>query len=247
MNENNSVYLAWQAPDTREWHVVGLLQEQQQGYRFDYTRGAKASDKFIPFSGMETLEHSYLSEELFPLFKNRILSRRRPEYPAFIQWLGLPEDEISPVNLLARSGGLRGTDQLQMFKRIEVKADGTFEHIFFVHGLRHLPASAQARVKTLTQGDQLLLVPDCQNPHDPYAVLIRADRPAEIIGYCPRYLARDIAQLLEHRPDSVKLFVEASSADAPTNYQLMCRLVGQLDAEVDTGLMQQQEFIPLSH
>ncbi|TVM33191.1 restriction endonuclease, partial [Escherichia coli O177] len=26
MNRNDSVYVAWQAPDTHDWHVVGNLQ-----------------------------------------------------------------------------------------------------------------------------------------------------------------------------------------------------------------------------
>jgi len=56
MKERSTVYLAWQASDTKEWHVVGMLKQYQNGYTFDYTVGAKASVKFIPFSGMLNLE-----------------------------------------------------------------------------------------------------------------------------------------------------------------------------------------------
>ena len=106
MKQNKSVYLAWQAPESRDWHVVGMLTELPDRYSFAYTAGAAKSAKFIPFSGMEDLGREYVSEALFPLFKNRVLSAKRPEYPHFIQWLGLNQDDASPVAILERSGGL---------------------------------------------------------------------------------------------------------------------------------------------
>lgn len=227
MTEHNPVYLAWQSPETRDWHVVGALSETDRGYEFHYTKGAKKAKNFIPFSGMDNLDMSYVSEQLFPLFHNRLLSSRRPEYPSFIKWLGLTEEEANPINILARSGALRGTDQLQMFRRIEVSEDGSFEHFFFLHGLSHLPKSAQKRVESLKSGEMLFLCLDCQNVYDSEAVIVRADQPAEIVGYCPRYFAKDIGMLLEHS-EYLKVTVEAISKDAPTNYRLMCRVHGQL-------------------
>ncbi|MCP6628862.1 restriction endonuclease, partial [Klebsiella pneumoniae] len=52
MTNSNSVYVAWQEPDTRNWHVVGNLQERNSGYVFKYTKGALKSSKFTCFSGM---------------------------------------------------------------------------------------------------------------------------------------------------------------------------------------------------
>lgn len=228
MTEHNPVYLAWQSPDTRDWHVVGALTQTPKGYEFHYTKGAIAAGKsFIPFSGMEDLNKSYLSAELFPLFHNRLLSSKRPEYPSFIKWLGLSEEEATPVNILARSGALRGTDQLQMFRRIHVNRTGEFEHFFFLHGLSHLNKSAQKRVDSLEIGERLFLCLDCQNIHDEQAVIIRADRPAEIVGYCPRYLAKDINILLSIST-MVNVTVEKITKDAPTSYQLMCKVSGKL-------------------
>ncbi|ETD64805.1 hypothetical protein Q458_04875, partial [Escherichia coli ATCC BAA-2209] len=87
--KNESVYVAWQSPDSRDWHVIGNLQNKGTYYSFNYTRGVENLGKFTPFSGMEDLYKTYISEDLFPLFKNRLLSSRRPEFPYFIQWLGL--------------------------------------------------------------------------------------------------------------------------------------------------------------
>ncbi len=69
MTNSNSVYVAWQEPDTRNWHVVGNLQERNSGYVFKYTKGALKSSKFTFFSGMNDVRETYVSEELFPLFK----------------------------------------------------------------------------------------------------------------------------------------------------------------------------------
>ncbi len=245
MKKCNSVYLAWPAPETREWHVVGLLGQRQKEYTFNYTVGALSSSKFIPFSGMEDLEKIYVSTDLFPLFKNRLLSNRRPEYPRFIKWLRLADEDVNPINILGRSGALRSTDQLQMFKRIEIEKDGCFEHIFFAHGLSHLPASASERLSNLTDGEQLYLCLDCQNPFDKNAVLIRANNPAEIVGFCPRYIAKDIGEFLLNVNSIVTFHVEALSNNAPANYQLMCKIRGKVDAELANSFMNRQEFQPI--
>ncbi|MPX91406.1 HIRAN domain-containing protein [Salinivibrio sp. VYel1] len=241
MNEHEAVYLAWQSPDSRDWYVIGALTRISNGYEFHYTKGALYAEKFVPFSGMEDLYKSYVSSELFPLFQNRVLSSKRPEYPRFIKWLGLSEEEATPINILARSGGLRSTDRMQMFRKISTRKDGSFEHFFFVHGLSYLTRSAQKRVETLEAGEALSLCLDCQNKHDENAVIIRADNPAEIVGYCPRYLAKDIAKLL-NISDYVDLTVEKIEKDAPVNYQLMCKVSGRVSESYSNKLDMQEEY-----
>ncbi len=246
MKEHNEVYLVWQDPNTKEWYVVGMLREYVEGYTFDYTVGALASTKFIPFSGMEDLEKTYVSTELFPLFKNRLLSKNRPEYPQFVDWLGLAEGNVSPISILGRSGALRGTDSLQMFNRIEVNLDGSFEHVFFAHGLSHLSQSALKRVLDLESGDPLYLCPDYQNSFDRSAIIIRANEPAEIVGYCPRYFTKYIGGFFPKNSSKISIYVETLSKKAPANYQLMCKLKGQVSIEEKNTLMNQEEFQPIS-
>ncbi|MFN1141777.1 HIRAN domain-containing protein [Serratia quinivorans] len=242
MKAINSVYVAWQAPDTRYWHVVGNLQERKSGYVFKYTKGALTSQKFTKFSGMSDVHETYVSEDLFPLFKNRLLSPKRPEYPRFIEWLGLNNENAKPIEILARSGGLRSTDQLQIFKRIEIDSDGSFEHYFFLHGLSHLNSMANERVSKLEPGEHLRLCLDVQNPHDSQAIVVRADKPAEIVGYCPRYFATDIKKMLIEDPMSAQLLVERISDDAPHNYRLLCKLKGTLSKSLTSKLELQSEF-----
>lgn len=242
MINTNSVYVAWQAPDTRHWHVVGNLQERDSGYVFKYTKGALKSKKFTKFSGMTDVHETYVSEELFPLFKNRLLSPRRPEYPRFIEWLGLGEDSVKPIDILARSGGLRSTDQLQIFKKIDIDCNGNFEHFFFLHGLSHLNTMASERVSELKHGEVLRLCLDLQNEHDGDAVVARADNPAEIVGYCPRYFTNDIKRMLLDNSKLVSLSVEKISEDAPHNYRLLCKLSGQINTQCKSSLTLQDEF-----
>lgn len=41
---------------------------------------------------MEKLEQVYESNDLFPLFKNRLLKESRPEYEAYLRWSGFDTD-----------------------------------------------------------------------------------------------------------------------------------------------------------
>ncbi len=241
LEREKGVYLAWQDPDTRDWHVVGLLTELSGEYIFEYTQGAKKSNSFIPFSGMGNLSNKYISTELFPLFYNRLLSPNRPEYPNFINWLGLPAD-ANNIEVLGRSGGLRSTDNLEIFSRIEVEEDNSFEHIFFAHGLGYLTSSAAERVSSLQPGNELRLCLDCQNVYDEHAIIIRTTEPAEIIGYAPRYLAQSISKLLAEDKQCLHVSVEALSNEAPANYKLTCKLSAKLSKTSAAQFMDNDEF-----
>jgi len=244
MTNNDLVYLAWQAPVSKGWHVVGALTTvsgAREAFEFHYTKGALASDSFTPFSGMNDLNKSYISDKLFPLFHNRLLSQKRPEYPKLIRWLGLSESEATPLNILARSGGTRETDNLQMFRRIKIDESGYLKHYFFLHGINYLDSSATNRIDRLEQGERLSFCKDIQNTYDSQAVLVRAKNPAEIIGYCPRYLAQDINELLEHS-EYLHVSVETISSDAPINYRLMCKVEGKLQSGGFDGFPKQDEY-----
>lgn len=242
MKTHNSVFLAWQSPETRDWHVVGQLNERDDDYVFKYTKGALKIKHFIPFSGMDDLKSTYSSKDLFPLFKNRILSSRRPEYPQFMKWLGLDEKESSAMDMLARSGGLRATDNLQVFKRIEISEDGSFNYYFFSHGISYLTDSAKERIANLKEGEKLYLCEDTQNDYDVCAVMIRTGGPVEIVGYCPRYIAKVIGCFLHSENSKLNVTVESVQADAPSNYRLMCKLEAKVDKLAVEKYLEQEEF-----
>jgi hypothetical protein len=219
-----TLYLAWQDPNSRHWLPVGKLSAEDGIYRFVYTKGAVLSKNFIPFGFMQDLHEIYRSRDLFPLFANRLISRKRPEYRDFLRWLDLVEDEADPLVLLARTEGVRETDSLTVFPCPEPDPEGKYVVHFFSHGLRHLSEEARSRINAIRAREKLYLLPDPQNPHDGYAIALRTDDPATIVGYCPRYISRDFLEILKNNPDTVKVCVKRVNTDAPIQLRLLCTL-----------------------
>jgi hypothetical protein len=133
-----ALFITWQDPETRRWIPVGRLTFAKGAYQFAYTRGAKESKNFVPFGRMLDLDVVYLSSELFPLFSNRILPKSRPQYRDYLDWLGLDESKANGLDVLARSGGQRATDTLEIVPCPEPTSDNNYMVYFFGHGLRHL-------------------------------------------------------------------------------------------------------------
>lgn len=79
----------------------------------------------------------YHSATLFPTFTNRLRPSSRSDYPDLLRWLDVPEADASPLVILARSGGQRVTDSLEVFTSPESVVDGVYEIRFFLHGLSH--------------------------------------------------------------------------------------------------------------
>jgi hypothetical protein len=112
-----SLYLAWQAPSgshrNRAWFPVGRLDasspaDDQQRYRFRYTEGARSAERevgFRPLISFPDFQQDYTSENLFPLFQNRVLSPKRPDFPEYIEWLDMTREEADPISILSVSDG----------------------------------------------------------------------------------------------------------------------------------------------
>lgn len=240
-----TLFVAWQEPNTRRWVPVGRLTYGDGTYKFVYTRGAKESKNFTPFGRMVDLDAAYVSDVLFPLFANRLLPKTRPEYADYLRWLGLSEQAHNEIEVLARSGGSRATDTLEMFPCPEPTADKHYEVYFFSHGLRHFIPQNQARVSELQAGERLFLMRDLQNEHDTMALLLRTNDPISVVGYCPRYYSGEFSRLLESvAPDQVRVSVEQVNPDAPMQLRLLCKLSAPWPANFSACSMDQ--FQPLA-
>lgn len=197
-------------------------------FRFVYTHGARMLPGFVPFAGMNDLEQVYESVSLFPLFANRLLARSRPEYEAYLIWSGFDHREApDPLALLSVTEGRRMTDALEVFPCPQPDADGRYACRFFVHGLRHMTADALERVTQMRGDDELALWPEPDNLHDPHAVAVYTALTIDGIklGFAPRFLARDISQLLGVLPpDQVQVRVRRVNPDAPLQQRLLCAL-----------------------
>lgn len=244
--QKNNVFISWQSQETTAWHVVGNLDYDGERYTFRYTNGSKEAKNhgFTPFQGMEDLDRVYTSFQLFPLFQNRVLSKRRPEYPRFISWFRLDEN-ATEMDLLARSNGIKVTDKLQTFSRLLVDRNGDFDCCFFVHGLSHRSDEAKEYVSNLSVGTELFLQHEPENDYDSHATLVLSsteEGSALKLGYCPRYLSADVSHLLHNNTESMMFTVEGFNENAPMYYKLMCRLKGKVKPDFNRSLLDRDEF-----
>lgn len=225
-----TLFLAWNDTVRRCWYPIGRLTRDRGLYFFSYTRGAKRAFEeagLEPHLSFPDFEHLYIAEQPFPTFKNRMMSPKRPDYPEFVSYLNLPPGEQDPLVVLARSGGKKATDPMEVFALPEPGANGEYDVQFMAHGIRHLPAGSVTRLLQLEAGEPLLLMSDFQNPADPQALALRtAERtPGDVhlVGYVPRYLRNDIRRLCALT--KVELTVaKVNPHPAYAEFRLVCRV-----------------------
>ena len=144
-----TLFLAWQdRANTRQWFPVGRLDANLDcsEFRFRYINGAKRAQEEVGFSPLlefPELERDYRSSDLFPIFQNRIMTPRRPDFPEYLRSLDLAEN-ADPIEILSANGGRRVTDSFEVFPELVKNEDGGFVCRFFLHGLRYISEPARA-------------------------------------------------------------------------------------------------------
>jgi len=225
-----TVFLAWQDPARRRWYPIGRLTSAEGDlYTFVYTKGAEEARQqagFQPLASFPELLTAYVSERLFPLFTNRLLPQSRPEYQEYLEWLSVPASEQDPVAILARSGGRKVTDSLEVFPCPERNADGKYHIHFLLHGLGHMPETSVERASRLNHGEPLLVMRDFQNPRDPDALALRTAetfaRDIYVIGYVPRYLRGDFLKLIQLNAAPQILVERVNPSPTPVQFRVLC-------------------------
>ena len=152
-----SLFIAWQDNRSRRWFPIGKLSCDEHTYTFVYTEGAEVAKResgFSPLQCFPELDRVYFSNTLFPVFANRVFPAGRPDYSDYLHWLDLTDLAIEPIELLARSGGEKATDNLQIFPFAEKTENNTFKIRFFAHGIRHVEG-ADERISQLKEEDIL--------------------------------------------------------------------------------------------
>lgn len=226
MKTPKTLFLAWQDPISRYWFPIGRLTFDGSTYQFVYTKGVKEAEEksaFKPLSSFPRLDKVYTSTQLFPVFANRLMSRSRPDYQRFIEWLNIPAGENDPITILARSAGERETDTLAVFPCPEIDERGQYHLYFFSHGLRHLPSSAIERINQLESGEKLWLAHEFQNPYDSQALILNTE-DHYIVGYCPRYLLAEIFELLRHNSNLDVQVERVNKPPTPLQFRLLYKM-----------------------
>jgi hypothetical protein len=227
--------VAWQHPQERSIEPVGFLTCEADGYRFTYIRNALAVKDFRPLLGFEDLRGSYHSKDLFPLFAQRAMDPRRPDYQRYVRNLGLDGDP-SPWEQIARSQGHREGDTIQLFPQPVVDGDEA-RCLFLVHGIRHahkgrkilngMPVNVtreqvDAALSNLRSGDELGILPEPENEKNPQAIVVLG-APLIPVGWIPDLLVEDMHRLMERARVTVTA-EHVNGSDAPSHLRLLARL-----------------------
>lgn len=227
-----TLFLAWQDRRlTRAWFPIGRLDVRSgdRTYRFRYTKGAERAQKSAGFHALLDFpewDRAYESSELFPLFKNRVISANRSDFAKYLKMLDLPAT-AEPAEILEVGGGYRATDSFEVFPRIVRRPDGFFSCRFFLHGWRHVNDIALTRIETLAPGEELYVTIELTNPTSRLAVQIQT-QDYYVIGWAPRYLVDDLVRAIALSPgDYGAKVVRINPAPAPSKQRLLVELTGR--------------------
>lgn len=222
------LFVTWRHPEGLISTVGRLSQcvrEDSCSYRFVYLKGAEQllEEGFVPLPGMPNLYRAYEHEELFPVFRNRQMPRRRPDYPEYVAKLGLDVD-ADPFVVMARNEGRKLTDRIEVFNPPCRTDDGDLTTLFFARGIRHRDQTSEA-IGRLKAGDLLVLVDEPHNQVNPLAIQIDTEA-SEPAGWVPNYLVDTIHELRDLNGRKA-LTVTAEHVNPPEvapYMRLLCRL-----------------------
>lgn len=221
------LFLIWQNPDTRRFIRVGVLSELVDGrYAFEYTDGAEA-DGFHPLVQFPDINKAYVSDSLPAFFVNRLMSKKRPSYPAYLDAIGIDAADLeTPMELLARTGAPRATDTFHLVDDLAAEENGCVVSRFLASGVRHIDGSLDA-LSRVRPGDQLQLRSDRDNPVNQRAQLVCASS-GDALGYVPDWLLGDLEELLQ-RAHSYRVVAERVTPEADPHLRLLCRIEAQVE------------------
>jgi len=228
-----TLYLAWQDHKSRQWFPVGQLDADQSvqptTYEFSYISGVEDARKaahFFPIVGFPELQERYHSDDLFPLFRNRIMNASRPDRPEYLRRLSLDEN-ADEVTELAMSSGLKHTDNFLVFPPLIAGREGRFTYRCMVHGLRHRERQTILRTESLQPGEALNLSPQTDRPSATLAIMVSTEDGLHI-GWLPRYLVDDLQQDGDWIVADAKAVVVQVNLDAPLSHRLLINISGKL-------------------
>ena len=247
----NTLYLAWQnvQQHSRRWYPIGRLEADwaQSIFRFDYTNGALTAEKdcgFEPLLSFPSFEKHYESAELFPLFQNRLLSPKRPDFKEYLGYLDLDPAKATPGDILAVTGGVRLTDTLDVFPKMETDVTGAFNCRFFLHGTSHIHSIGAETIEKLKPEQELVVSMELNNPVTRVALQI-STRDYVMIGWTPRYLVADLTRAIanSHTAITAKV-VKVNPAPAPAKQRVLIEFSGHFP--VGQRPMETEDFAPVS-
>lgn len=232
-----TLFLAWQAPESRTWYPVGRLDADdfRKDFVFRYLNGARdaVQDGFRPISAFPNFERRYESSELFPLFQNRVIDQHRRGVNDYLRSLALDDASVfDPMEILSITGGERQTDNFEVFPKLEKNKDSRFVSRFFLHGLRHCTEEAKLRAFALQPSEALQISIELNNPTGPFAVQLTT-QDYYFVGWSPRYLVNDLLAAVKQSRDLQARVVRNNPEGTPMNRRILVELSGKFPADYE--------------
>lgn len=194
LDGTNSFLVTRQRQDSsRRYDRLGVLTHHDDAWTFRYFRDVAEDGSLARLPGLPDADVIATSEYLFPVFAERVLSPRRPDRRRVLDALGL-DPEAGAFEIMARNGGRRRGDTIELIQLPTPTADGESRMEFLVHGMRHVPPHAQERVDSLSIGDDLVVRPDHGNEHDRTAHFVTTSDGHDL-GWVPAPLSPLIARV----------------------------------------------------
>lgn len=203
--------VVWQQPSSRAMIPVGVLAFDGRLYTFEYLPNVAEIDEFRPLLGFRDFTVTYESDELFPLFHERVLDPTRPDFTRVLDDLKIDPASATPWEQLVRSGGSSEGDTLQVTPLPREEAGGGWTCTALVAGVRYLArksiatADGATRIYTadeleslldrLSAGQVLRVVAEVGNEYNAEAQVLFTDQQ-EPVGYLPDWLAKLTAPCL---------------------------------------------------
>lgn len=212
MLHTDRLLVSRQDPESGRYATVGILSFDGRRYGFEYCEAAERPLPGLPFGSV------HVSEMLFPVFAERVIDPRRPEWNETLGYLGLSMD-AGPFKILEVSGGGRTGDTYEL---TPLPAPGRVSVPFLVHGVRFLSEGERAKIDTLAVGQQLAVRPEEDNPAVSRALLVTHDGAR--LGYVPTPLLEYVHDIVAREHE---LTVErVNPISAGLRLRLLVRLVG---------------------
>jgi hypothetical protein len=213
--------------EDRLWFPIRKMIWHEGRYQTCFVEGVKNLIEAAPLwrhhFKPEALEVVKTTHEIHCDYACRMPLDRPQEMPWHLPSLGLPADLLDPLGnpartaiaFVARSGGYRETDSLDIFPEVQPDVDGSYRFYFL---LRKLYLVDEAVMGDLTEGDAI--APGASKAIDPQDWWAIHQSTGQKIGILPGY----IRALAASHPQQVEMRIQQVNNSTTLQSRLLCSL-----------------------
>jgi hypothetical protein len=196
--------------DRQLWTPVRKMIWDGEIYRTSYINGVRTAMEsdltWHTLFSLSPLDRIHVSHQVPSMYGRRMSLDRPLEMEWYAPYLGLSADNIDPIAHVARTGGYRASDRLDIFPEVQPDADGSYRFYFGLQEL-YLPDVYEYLTSSILVGDAIV-------SKDGEAIHQGVE-----IGYLPGYIRAHC----QSYPERVEIRVERVNPEAfYTSDKLLC-------------------------